>query len=57
LPAGSFDPSADGSATVETSVPPKIAPVLAIAAVTDEPAGVNIVTPSGQFQLEGTLGQ
>jgi hypothetical protein len=57
LPAGSFDPSADGSATIETSVPPKIAPVLAIAAVTDEPAGVNIVTPSGQFQLEGTLGQ
>jgi len=57
LPAGSFDPGPDGNATLETSVPAKISPVLAIAAVTDEPAGVNIVSPSGSFQLQGSLRQ
>jgi len=54
LPAGSFDPQS-GSAYLETAVPSEIAPRLTIAAVTDEPAGTNIESPTGTFQLIGKL--
>jgi anti-sigma-K factor RskA len=55
LPAGEFDPTPDGDATLVTNVPPAIAPKLTIAAVTDEPAGKPITAPSGSFQLKGSL--
>jgi anti-sigma-K factor RskA len=55
LPAGEFEPTAQGDATLVTQVPPSIAPNLTIAAVTDEPAGRTITAPSGTFQLEGAL--
>jgi hypothetical protein len=55
LPAGEFDPTPQGDAMLVTHVPPSIAPVLTIAAVTDEPAGRTITAPSGTFQLQGAL--
>jgi anti-sigma-K factor RskA len=55
LPAGEFDPTPEGDASLVTNVPPSIADKLAIAAVTDEPAGKTITAPSGSFQLKGSL--
>jgi anti-sigma-K factor RskA len=55
LPAGEFDPTAQGDASLITNVPPEIADKLTIAAVTDEPAGKKITAPSGSFQLKGSL--
>jgi anti-sigma-K factor RskA len=55
LPAGSFNPTPSGDATLAVKVPASIAGKLAVAAVTDEPAGQSILYPSGSFQLEGRL--
>jgi anti-sigma-K factor RskA len=57
LPAGSFDPSPTGDASLVAKIPPEIADKLAIGAVTDEPAGGKIVVPTGSFQLEGEIAQ
>jgi anti-sigma-K factor RskA len=55
LPAGEFDPDAQGDASLVTHVPASIAANLTIAAVTDEPAGKTITAPSGSFQFQGAL--
>jgi hypothetical protein len=57
LPAGSFDPTPSGDASLVAKIPPEIADNLAIGAVTDEPAGAKIVAPTGSFQLEGGIAQ
>jgi hypothetical protein len=53
LPAGTFDVDAQGNASLTVAVPPG-EDMLALAAVTDEPAG-GVPQPTGQFQLVGTI--
>jgi len=53
--AGSFDPTPDGRATLDTKVPANIAEQVTIGAVTDEPAGGSDAQPTGSFQLLGAL--
>jgi anti-sigma-K factor RskA len=53
IPAGTYDVDAAGQATIEVAVP-KDAGTLALAAVTDEPAG-GVPQPTGQIQLVGEL--
>ena len=53
LPAGTFDPDARGNASLTVAVPPG-EEMLALAAVTDEPAG-GVPQPTGQFQLVGNI--
>jgi anti-sigma-K factor RskA len=55
LPAGSFNPNSDGHALLETPVPADAAPKVNFAAVTDEPAGSSMTSPTGNFQLTGGL--
>lgn len=51
--AGTFDVAPDGSATIQAKLPNDLGP-LAMAAVTDEPAG-GTDSPTGQFQLTAKL--
>ncbi len=53
LPVGTFDADAAGNVLCSMIVPANAGP-LALAAVTDEPAG-GVKVPSGAFQLTGTL--
>jgi anti-sigma-K factor RskA len=55
LPAGEFDPTPQGDASLVTKVPDEIAGKLTIGAVTDEPSGKAITAPSGKFQFKGTV--
>jgi anti-sigma-K factor RskA len=53
VPAGTFAVDPAGSATVPVPIPPGLAP-LAVAAVTDEPAG-GTAAPTGNIQLAGKV--
>lgn len=55
LPAAEFTPDPAGDAEVEVRVPPSMTDTLKIAAVTDEPAKGVITSPTGSFQLMGSL--
>ncbi len=53
VPAGTFTADAGGSAVLTAAVPPGLGP-LAVAAVSDEPAG-GTASPTGQIQLAGKV--
>jgi len=54
VPAGTFEVNASGEGSLEVEVPSDIGPI-AVAAVTDEPAG-GVPQPTGSIQLVGKLG-
>jgi anti-sigma-K factor RskA len=53
VPAGTFNVDSKGEAALLVKIPPNLGP-LALAAVTDEPAG-GVPQPTGNFQLTGKI--